>query len=186
MKKSPPQDNPLNHTKRRGLAPALFNKMEMNFIIRKITPADNAAIEKLIRDCLIEFGANHDGTAWADPGLCRLSEEYKNDGTAYWVAVGESGELLGGTGIGKISGEDKICELQKMYCKKEARGKGVAGALLCEALEFASHRYDACYLETLENMTAAQRFYEKNGFKRTYPIGNTGHFCCDVRYLLRF
>ena len=38
--------------------------------------------------------------------------------------------------------------------------------------------------ETLENMTAAQKFYEKNGFKRVYePLAKTEHFACDIRYI---
>ena len=45
--------------------------------------------------------------------------------------------------------------------------------------------YDKCYLETLDNMTRAQRFYEKYGFKRVYePVIETEHFACDVRYIL--
>ena len=44
--------------------------------------------------------------------------------------------------------------------------------------------YDKCYLETLQNMIAAQKFYEKYGFKRLEkPLLETGHFACDVCYL---
>ena len=41
----------------------------MKYKIREIEEKDNKKIEKVIRDCLIEFGANHEGTAWADPNL---------------------------------------------------------------------------------------------------------------------
>ena len=36
-------------------------------LIREIEEKDNKQVEKLIRTCLIEFGANKPGTAWADP-----------------------------------------------------------------------------------------------------------------------
>ena len=48
----------------------------MTYNIREIQQKDNKAVESIIRTCLIEFGANHEGTAWADPDLCRFSEIY--------------------------------------------------------------------------------------------------------------
>lgn len=52
------------------------------------------------------------------------------------------------------------------------------------ALEYAKRYYKKCYLETLPNMTAAQKFYNKYGFVRiNEPLGDTGHFECDVRYI---
>ena len=156
----------------------------MKFTLREIRKEDNSAVEKLIRSCLVEFGANHEGTAWADPNLGRFSEIYRFPGTKYWVAVDEKGEIFGGCGIGKLEGVEGVCELQKMYFLPQGRGKGVAQNLLNTALDFAKNHYSRCYLETLENMKAAQRFYEKNGFILLgEALGNTQHFACDVRYI---
>ena len=44
----------------------------MEFLIREIEKDDDKEIEKIIRDCLVEFEANHDGTAWTDPNLGRF------------------------------------------------------------------------------------------------------------------
>ena len=154
------------------------------YTIREIQEKDNAAVEQVIRSCLIEFGANHEGTAWMDPYLGRFSEVYSKEGRTYWVAVDEDGRVVGGTGIGEVEGADGVCELQKMYCLPEARGTGVASRLMEAALGFAKKYYRQCYLETLDNMTAAQKFYEKYGFRRIYEtVGDTGHFACDVRYI---
>lgn len=71
-----------------------------------------------------------------------------------------------------------------MYCLPEARGTGISYKLMNIALEYAKKYYTRCYLETLENMVAAQKFYEKCGFKRIYkPLVETNHFACDIRYL---
>ena len=44
--------------------------------------------------------------------------------------------------------------------------------------------YKQCYIETLHNMTAAKRFYQKWGFRRLdRPLLDTGHFSCDVWYI---
>lgn len=157
----------------------------MEYQIRTIQKKDNQAIEAVIRSCLIEFGANHEGTAWEDPGLGRFSEIYASEGNCYWVAEDESGRIVGGTGIGRLKGAEGICELQKMYCLPEARGTGLSHRLMEAALAYAGSYYKQCYLETLENMTAARKFYEKYGFCRiTKPVVQTAHFACDVRYLL--
>ena len=154
----------------------------MTYTIRPIEKKDNAAVESVIRSCLIEFGANHDGTAWADPDLCRFSEIYNTPGNRYWVAEDEAGKIVGGTGIGRLT--DTVCELQKMYCLPEARGTGLAQELMALALDYAKEFYSQCYLETLDNMVAAQRFYEKHGFvpTDTAPI-QTAHFACEVKYI---
>ena len=156
----------------------------MNYNIREIEARDNKAVENVIRTCLIEYGANHEGTAWADPNLGRFSEIYNTEGNKYWVAENEEGKIIAGVGIGKLDGIEDVCELQKMYCLEEARGSGVAYKLMDIALDYAKNYYSRCYLETLDNMTRAQRFYEKYGFKRIYePLVKTEHFACDVRYV---
>ncbi|MBO6170947.1 MAG: GNAT family N-acetyltransferase [Desulfovibrio sp.] len=154
------------------------------FGIREIRPKDNSAVEQLIRTCLIEFGANHAGTAWTDPDLRRFSEVYATEGNKYWVGVDSNDAVIGGAGIGSLDAAHGVCELQKMYCAQSARGTGLAQALLTVALNYATVHYSICYLETLRTMIAAQKFYEKNGFIRTSePLMPTAHFACDVRYV---
>ena len=150
--------------------------------LRPIEKRDNKAVEAVIRACLIEFGADHEGTAWADPDLGRFSEIYNSEGNRYWVAEDETGAIVGGVGIGYLA--EGLCELQKMYCLPQARGTGLAHELMERALDYAGKYYDRCYLETLDNMVAAQKFYEKHGFSRvdTPPI-QTPHFACEVKYL---
>ncbi|WP_291583878.1 GNAT family N-acetyltransferase [Clostridium sp. UBA6640] len=152
-------------------------------VIRKIQKEDNRRIEEVIRTCLIEFGGNREGLAWADPELSYLSEVYKDDNCEYWV-VEDNGEIIGGCGIAPMKNLEGICELQKMYLLKEGRGTGVANNLMKIALEFASKYYDKCYLETLTNMGAANKFYKKHGFKSLdKPIVETEHFSCDAWYI---
>ena len=157
----------------------------MEYRIRVLEEKDNPVIERIIRNCLTEYGAAHEGTAWADPMLGRFSEVYAKEGDCYWVAEDRAGAVVGGVGIGYMTGTDGVCELQKMYCIPSARGTGVAAELLKTAVAFAKERYKRVYLETLDNMLRAQRFYEKHGFALTDEvIGNTGHFNCQVKYIL--
>ncbi len=154
----------------------------MNYTIREIQSKDNGIVELIIRNCLIEFNGNHEGTAWEDPDLCRFSEIYNAENKKYWVA--ESDRVVGGVGIAPLAGADGVCELQKMYCIPEVRSTGVSHQLIEIALAHAKKYFDRCYLETFGNMIAAQKFYEKYGFKRIdKPLGNTGHYACDVLYI---
>jgi putative acetyltransferase len=152
--------------------------------IREIETKDNAVIEGIIRSCLIEFGGDHEGTAWMDPDLGRFSEIYRGEDRAYWVAEDDRGAVVAGVGIGPLPGVPDTCEVQKMYCLPQARGTGMARALMDTALRFAARHYRKCYLETLESMKGAQRFYEKFGFVRIREaLTETGHGACDVRYI---
>lgn len=154
----------------------------MNYTIREIQSKDNGSVELIIRNCLIEFNGNREGTAWEDPDLCRFSETYNTDDRKYWVA--ESDKIVGGVGIAPLAGADGVCELQKMYCIPEVRSTGVSHKLIEVALDHAKKHFDRCYLETFGNMIAAQKFYEKYGFTRIdKPLGNTGHYACDVLYI---
>lgn len=156
----------------------------MNCQIRPIREADNAQVEQVIRSCLVEFGANHEGTAWADPDLGRFSFVYSTEGSRYWVAENEAGRIVAGVGIGPLPGAAGVCELQKMYCLPQARGTGLSRRLMETALAYAAQSYQRCYLETMPNMLAAQRLYERYGFQRVdAPLVQTDHFACDVRYV---
>lgn len=154
----------------------------MNYILREIAPKDNLKIATVIRNVFEELDAPKVGTAYADPHLNTLFEVYQDENEIYFV-VEKDEIILGGCGIGKlIDAEIKICELQKMYLAKEARGKGIAKELMQKCLTFAKQAgYDKCYIETLPFMKDAQKLYVKSGF--TYidgPMGSTGHNACDV------
>ena len=156
----------------------------MEYLVRKIEQKDNATVEQIIRTCLIEFGGNHEGLAWADPYLGRLSEVYNGDGACYWVVEDATGKVVGGAGIGPWPSHEGICELQKMYFLPEARGTGAAHKVMNLALEYAKIYYRQCYIETLHNMDAANRFYQKYGFSRLEkPLAETEHYACDVWYI---
>lgn len=150
--------------------------------IREIAQRDNAQVEQLIRSCLIEFHADKPGCAWEDPYLGKFYEVYQPENSKYWV-VEAGNKIVGGCGIGPVAGVLDVCELQKMYCLKEARGTGIAKQLLEVSLAFAQQYYKACYLETFANMEAANRFYVKNGFQLLQePLIKSEHYACDRWY----
>ena len=153
--------------------------------ISPLSALDNASIAAVIRRVSAEYGLTADkGYGVADPTLDSMSEVYLPDNCCYWV-IEHNHRILGGGGIAPLSGEEGICELQKMYFLPELRGRGLARKLAVTALRFARHQgYKACYLETTANLTEAIALYESLGFVRIpNAMGNTGHDACEVRML---
>ncbi|MFT6845869.1 MAG: putative acetyltransferase [Flavobacteriales bacterium] len=154
--------------------------------IRKIEKTDNKELAKMLKTVLTEVGANADGFAFTDPQLDNMFEYYDTQIGNYYVVVNNEGTIIGGAGIGALDGETSTMELQKMYFLPETRGKGIAQKLLDHLmLEAKENGFQQCYLETLDGLDAALALYRRNGFTLIdKPLGNTGHFGCNV-YMLK-
>lgn len=154
--------------------------------LRRITPQDNAAIARVIREVSAEYGLTADkGYTVADPNLDELYQVYSQPGHAYWV-VEVDGEVVGGGGVAPLTcSEPDICELQKMYFLPVVRGKGLAKRLALQAMDFARDEgFKRCYLETTAFLTEAIALYERLGFEHiSEPLGCTGHVDCEVRMI---
>ena len=152
------------------------------FSIRSIQPKDDPALAKIVRDTLTEFGANHPGTVYYDPTTDHLSEVFKLPGSWYFVAE-MNGEIVGGGGIYPTDGlPADTCELVKMYLRPHARGAGLGKQLIELCMNKASELcYKNIYLETMPELKKAMKVYELFGFEYLKgPMGNSGHFGCDV------
>ena len=150
--------------------------------IREIKKEDNQEIAAVIRSVFISDNYPKTGTAFADSQLDFMFETYNVPKAIYFV-VEENGKIIGGAGISQLENSDEnICELQKMYFLKEARGKGFGFEMITKCIEKATEfGYENCYLETLPEMLNAQKLYKKVGFNYLEkPLGTTGHTTCPV------
>ena len=150
--------------------------------IRKIKKEDNAQIANVIREVFISDDYPKTGTAFADSQLDFMFESYDRSKAIYFV-VEENNKIIGGAGVSQLdNSEENICELQKMYFLKEARGKGIGHEMILKCIEKAKEfGFEKCYLETLPNMLDAQKLYQKVGFQYLEePLGSTGHSSCPV------
>jgi len=149
---------------------------------RTIQPDDNPALSKIVRDTLAEFGANHPGTVYYDDTTDHLYELFQKTGSIYFVAESMD-RIVGGAGIYPSAGlADDTVELVKMYLIPEIRGKGIGRLLISRCLEFAKEEgYSRVYIETMPELAQALKLYEKVGFRYLDgPLGNTGHFGCEL------
>jgi putative acetyltransferase len=160
--------------------------MSNDWLLRPIVTADDATMASIIRTVMPEFGANGAGFAINDPEVDWMSRAYAQPRCAYFV-IERDGRVLGGGGVAPLEGgEADVCELRKMYFLPALRGSGAGTALMQRCLEAArAFGFRRCYLETLANMQAAQRLYERSGFHRIAgPMGATGHGGCNTFYLI--
>lgn len=151
-------------------------------LIREIKVEDDAQVAEVIRAVLIEMGVPKVGTAYADKALDEMTTTYNKDNAAYFV-VEDQGKIIGGAGIAPLENyKGPICELQKMYFLPEARGKGLGMKMMEVCLEKAkSFGFEKCYLETFPYMKDATKLYAKSGFEPLEgPLGDTGHYSCNV------
>lgn len=151
-----------------------------------IQKSDNAAVKQVIETVMTEFQCVGDGFSILDPELSDMYQAYADLDHIFYV-VKENETIKGCGGIGRLPGEDDLCELKKMYFYPELRGKGAGKLLMQKLLQFAKLHYDGVYIETTLQMIQAQKLYEQFGFVSIKnPLGNTGHHGCDRFYLLQF
>ena len=151
--------------------------------IRTIEQRDNASLARIIRSTLKEFGANHPGTVYYDAATDHLFEGFTATPRSIYFVAEHAGELLGGGGIFPSNGlPEDTAELVKMYLLPQARGIGLGRLLIGKCISFAQEAgYKNIYLETMPELKQALHTYEKFGFEYIHqPMGNTGHFGCDL------
>ncbi len=155
--------------------------------IRRIQKEDNPVIAHIIREVLTEFNANKPGTVYYDPTTDDLYNLFSIPSSRYWI-LEVDGEIVGGSGIYPTAGlPNDCCELVKLYLLKEARGKGFGKELIEASFEAAIEKgFKQVYLETMPELKMAMNLYEHCGFTYlTGPMGNSGHFGCDLWMLKR-
>ena len=154
----------------------------LDYEIRGVKLSDNLELESVLSTVMREFNIPEKGTALSDPELKNMFNAYQNKSSIYYVIISDN-KILGGAGISKLKNSNKnICELQKMYFLKSARGIGLGKIMIEKCLNDALiFGYEDCYIETMHNMKSAQKLYLSQGFKYIdKPLGNTGHSSCQV------
>jgi putative acetyltransferase len=154
----------------------------MSISIREIKQTDNKELAELIRIVFREFKIDIPGTVYTDPTTDNLFELFTKEASIYWV-VEEDGKLLGGCGIYPTAGLPNGCaELVKLYLSAAARGKGTGRQLMEQCFISAKELgYKQLYLESFPELAKAVSLYINTGFKYlNTPLGNSGHYACNI------
>lgn len=123
-----------------------------------------AVIDLVLPIQQVEFGVPV--TIHDQPDLLTIPDFYQKDKGNFWVA--KNGEKVVGT-IGLIDIGHGAAAIRKMFVRSDFRGRetGTGQALLNTAIHWCRQSgINSIYLGTVEQLKAAQRFYEKNGFDK--------------------
>ena len=156
--------------------------MDQSINIRNILQSDNAALAKIVKDTMAEFGVNRPNTVYYDPTTNALYEMFQKERAIYYVAE-INNEIVGGAGVYPTDSlPNDTCELVKMYLVPKARGLGLGRILIEKCLQQAKDLgYKQIYLESMPELKQALKVYEKFGFEYLKgPMGNSGHTGCDL------
>lgn len=161
--------------------------MKNQLIIREIQPEDNPLIAKIIRTALEEYDEAKPGTVYTDPTTDKICETFSaTPKSSYFIAELDN-KVIGGCGIYPTKNLPKgYAELVKIYLKSEYRGKGIGKQLMDKSIIYAkSQGYTHLYIESFPSLKEAIHLYEKIGFEMLpEPLGDSGHFACDVWMVL--
>jgi GNAT superfamily N-acetyltransferase len=137
-----------------------------------IRPVYNVHCQQIIDLILpiqqIEF--NVPVTLDGQPDLLDIETNYYSDGGCFWGALDTSipdNEALVGT-IALMNVGYHAGVIRKMFVQKDYRGKelGIAQQLLEILVAYCrEHEIHELYLGTVQQLKAAHRFYERNGFE---------------------
>jgi len=154
----------------------------MSVTFRTIKERDNKELAELIRSVFREFKIDRPGTVYFDPTTDDLFKLFRMPGSEYWIAE-ENGVIVGGCGVYPTTGLPEGCaELVKLYLTASLRGQGI-GWKLMENTFYSAKKfgYKQLYIESLPELGKAISIYERTGFRKIPgPLGNSGHFGCDI------
>ncbi len=100
------------------------------------------------------------------PDLLQIRDFYQTNNGNFWLAL-YNNQVVGT--IALVVYENNRAAIRKMFVSKDFRGKSykIAQNLLATLLNWAIDKnLQSLALGTVEKLIAAQRFYEKNNFKR--------------------
>ncbi|MBP7052599.1 MAG: GNAT family N-acetyltransferase [Phycisphaerae bacterium] len=131
--------------------------------LRPATNADCEPVRNLVFTVLGEYGLKPD-PGCTDADLDDIEQSYLSRGGVFCVLEDENNSIVGSYGL--YPTEPGVCELRKMYLRRDCRGKGLGRRLLEDALANARQLgFRRVTLETASVLKEAIRLYERYGFR---------------------
>lgn len=137
--------------------------------IRSFKACDQDVCQKLYVEGLIG-GALAENDTGLD--IDNIEAAYMSEGNHFWVAVSETGEIIGMVGVQHH--DEGAGEIRRLRVRQDVRRRGVGTHLLEAAIKFCMDRgYLKVALDTFVEREAALKLFEKFRFRheRTKSVG---------------
>ena len=132
-------------------------------------------VREVVLGVLLEHGFEYDRLKDAD--LKDINSYYLSKDGAFFVGI-DNGRVVGTAGVRKL--EENMCEIRRIYLKKEYRGKGNGEKLFLAALNFAEKNCAGALLKTDPALKKALNMYLKHGF--SFVMKKDGYLYFDKRF----
>ena len=132
-------------------------------------------VREVVLGVLLEHGFEYDRLKDAD--LKDINSYYLSKDGAFFVGI-DDGRVVGTAGVRKL--EENMCEIRRIYLKKEYRGKGNGEKLFLAALNFAEKNCAGALLKTDPALKKALNMYLKHGF--SFVMKKDGYLYFDKRF----
>ncbi|MCK5486312.1 MAG: GNAT family N-acetyltransferase [Desulfobacterales bacterium] len=128
-------------------------------IIKTFSTSQTKEVKELVFGVLNEQGFEFDPIK--DFDLDNIDRYYLQSGGVFYAGLVD-GAIIGTSAVRRI--DDEICEIKRIYVRKEFRSRGFGKDLFLKALGFARENYSMVTLKTDAKLTDAIGLYLKNGF----------------------
>lgn len=132
-------------------------------------------VREVVLGVLLEHGFEYDRLKDAD--LKDINSYYLSKDGAFFVGI-DDGRVVGTAGVRKL--EENMCEIRRIYLKKEYRGKGNGEKLFLAALNFAEKNCAGALLKTDPALKKAINMYLKHGF--SFVMKKDGYLYFEKRF----
>lgn len=132
-------------------------------------------VHDVVLDVLQEHGFEYDRLKDAD--LKDINSYYFASGGTFFVGIAD-GRVVGSAGVRKL--DEDLCEIRRIYLKKDFRNKGNGKKLFRAALDFAEKNCSDAVLKTDSTLTKAINMYLKHGF--TFKKEEKGYLYFEKKF----
>lgn len=130
--------------------------------MRRYRSADYEAAWELHTNGIKQVGIDIEHGSW-EADMHDIENHYIGGGGDFLVGTLD-GDIIAIAAFRKVS--DTCAEIKRMRVAQEYQGRGLGEAMLLRLLELATERgFTEFCLDTTGHMVAAQRLYEKHGFR---------------------
>lgn len=144
-------------------------------IIQRYDDSRKEEVRDVVLEVLLEHGFEYDRLKDAD--LKDINGYYFTSGGTFFVGIAD-GRVVGTAGVRKLEGN--LCEIRRIYLKKDFRSKGNGKKLFRAALDFAEKNCSGAVLKTDSTLIKAIDMYLKHGF--TFQKEEKGYMYFEKKF----
>lgn len=144
-------------------------------IIQRYDDSRQEEVREVVLEVLLEHGFEYDRLKDAD--LKDINGYYFAKGGTFFVGLAND-RVIGTAGVRKLDGN--LCEIRRIYLKKDYRGKGNGEKLFLAALDFAEKNCAGVMLKTDSTLKKAIGMYLKHGL--TFVEEKEGYLYYEKRF----